>query len=164
MQTKPKRRECPVDWTPLEAKTLALEKKKDVQIDECPKCGGAFLDENEVGKITGNRRLNLLLTHYVGIDSDSQRICPSCGGVMDAEDAAGIRVDVCLTCYGLWLDAGELDHLKKTQEKNFKEMSLAKQAEIFDAEQAMARKLQGRSAFYRFLWRMKEAGKPRRRF
>lgn len=159
-----KRRECPKDWTPLSPEKVVLEMKRDVAVDRCAQCGGVFLDQDEIGKITGNRNLNTLLTHYVGIDSDSQRICPSCGGIMDAEDAGNVRVDVCLTCYGVWLDAGELEHLKGKSEEDFERLSLAKQAEIFDSEQAKARALQRRSAFYRFLWSMKEAARIRRRY
>lgn len=164
MKRAAKKRECPVDWTELVPRTVALPMKRDVSVDECPKCKGVFLDEHEIGKVADNKNLNKLLTRYVGTDSDSPRVCPACGGVMDAEDAAGVRVDVCLTCYGVWLDGGELDHLKAKSEKDLETLSVAKQAELFDAGQNQAKKVAGRSAFYRFLWAMKQALPKKRRF
>lgn len=163
MAATAKRRECPVHWVPLEPKTFNLRMKRDVVADQCPKCQGLFLDENEIGRITGNSKLNTLLTRYVGLDSDSQRVCPACGGVMDGEDAAGTRVDVCLTCFGVWLDAGELEALQAMSEKEFSSLSREKQTELFDAEQSRKRSRGGRGKFYQLLWSLGEALKPRRR-
>ncbi|MBI2077543.1 MAG: zf-TFIIB domain-containing protein [Euryarchaeota archaeon] len=164
MKKAAKTRECPVDWVKLEPKKVVLNNKRDVTMDECPKCHGVFLDEHEIGRVTDNQNLNKLLTRYVGTDSDSARVCPSCGGVMDHEDAAGVKVDVCLTCYGVWLDGGELDHLKAKSEKDLETLSVAKQAELFDAGQNAARGVAGRSAFYRFLWAMKETLRMKKRY
>jgi Zn-finger nucleic acid-binding protein len=57
---------------------------------------------------------------------------------MDLEDAAGVKVEVCLSCFGLWLDQGELARLQDADPKAFKELSPAKRAEMFD--QAYAKK------------------------
>jgi len=37
--------------------------------------------------------------------------CPACAGPLELAHAAGIVVDGCRTCGGLWLDAGEMQHL-----------------------------------------------------
>lgn len=100
------RRDCPRDRTPLAAKSV-----KDVTLDECSKCHGIFLDKNELKKLTGDADLNKYLRDMVGYDVDSKLLCPSCGGLMDAEHVRGVEVEVCLTCFGLWLDQGELDAL-----------------------------------------------------
>lgn len=132
------RRDCPRDHTAL------VEEKRDafafpVTVDACPKCGGEYLDKGEVLRLTGNRPLHTFLTKYLGIDSDSPLVCPGCGGIMDLEDAAGVKVDVCLQCYGVWLDKGELDQLKDSDPKAFTDLSPEKRAELFDAAAAKKR-------------------------
>lgn len=123
------RRSCPRDHSTLQP--LALKMGSGATIDECAECHGIFLDKNELAKLTGDRALNSYLRDDVGFDSDSQLICPGCGGVMDAEtvhvdktepDApvqpgTTVVVDVCLTCFGLWLDKGELDVLRARANK-----------------------------------------------
>jgi hypothetical protein len=45
--------------------------------------------------------------------------CPKCGHDMGEEDLAGIKVDRCGFCEGVYLDAGELDtlFLKRDEER-----------------------------------------------
>lgn len=38
--------------------------------------------------------------------------CPSCDIVMTPQSRAGITVDICLKCKGVWLDPGEIDILE----------------------------------------------------
>lgn len=129
---RPMERACPRDRTKLVA-----TKVKDVAIDECPKCQGIFLDKNELKKLTGDADLNKYLRDMVGYDVDSQLICPSCGGLMDIEQVRGVEVEVCLTCFGLWLDHGEVEALVAAK-GNPVEMSATKKAEIEKAENADA--------------------------
>ena len=125
-------RACPRDRAKLAAKD-----HKGVTVDECPKCGGIFLDKNEIKKLTGDKGLNKHLRDEVGYDVDSQLLCPSCGGLMDLEHVHGVDVEVCLTCYGLWLDKGELDALVAAKGKVVA-MSAAKRAELDKAAGADA--------------------------
>jgi Zn-finger nucleic acid-binding protein len=37
--------------------------------------------------------------------------CPNCGTPLRERDRAGIRVDFCASCKGVWLDRGELDKI-----------------------------------------------------
>ena len=76
-------------------------------MDVCPQCQGLFLDKNEVAALSGSQRLHELLTRYTGLNSSVQILCPNCGGLMESEDAGNVRVDVCLDCFGVWMDAGE---------------------------------------------------------
>jgi len=99
-------------------------------VDVCPKCQGIFLDKKEVRKITGDWSLNRLLTKYLGLDSKSQLVCPNCGGLMDIEDAGDVRVDVCLDCEGVWLDAGELERLATMDAGNFRQFTPEKIEEL----------------------------------
>ena len=130
-------RECPKDWIPLvpEMRTTLLRK---VQVDVCPKCRGLFLDKGEIKTLTGKSNLNRLLTKYLGRDSDSPLVCPHCGGLMDGEDAGGIRVEVCLTCFGVWLDSGELEKLQMVEDSELLHFTPEKVEELLRAEKSRA--------------------------
>ena len=127
-------RECPRDWTPL-GKQLRHTHLRTVEVDLCPKCNGIFLDKKEIRKLTGDRSLNKLLTKYLGLDSDSQLVCPNCGGLMDIEDAGDVRVDVCLDCEGVWLDAGELERLAAADPAEFRKFTPQKIEELLKAKE-----------------------------
>lgn len=100
----------------------------------CPQCGGVFLDAGEIRTLTGRPDLHELLTKYLGLDADSHIVCPSCGGLMDGEDVGGVRVDVCLTCKGVWLDPGELERLAAAEETEFLDFTPEKMEELLNAK------------------------------
>ncbi|HEX9340793.1 MAG TPA: zf-TFIIB domain-containing protein [Thermoplasmata archaeon] len=127
-------RECPKDWTPLRKEPRQTH-LRTVETDVCPTCGGLFLDRGEIRTLTGSRSLNRLLTKKLGLDSDSQLVCPNCGGLMDGEDIEDIRVDVCLDCNGVWLDAGELDRLAAMDDATFREYTPEKIEELLKAKE-----------------------------
>ena len=106
-----------------------------VEVDVCPKCNGIFLDKKEIRKLTGDWSLNKLLTKYVGLDSDSQLVCPNCGGLMEIEDAGNLRVDACLDCKGVWLDAGELERLAAMDPAEFRTLTPEKIDELQKANE-----------------------------
>ena len=101
----------------------------------CPKCQGIFLDKNEIRTLTGSHSLGILLTKKLGLDSDSPLVCPNCGGLMDGEDAGDVRVDVCLDCKGVWLDAGELERLKTMDGATFRAFTPEKISELVKAKE-----------------------------
>ncbi|HUR69995.1 MAG TPA: zf-TFIIB domain-containing protein [Candidatus Thermoplasmatota archaeon] len=111
----------------------------NVWADHCPKCAGVFLDKDELARLTGASNINRQVTKALGIDADSQLVCPACGGLMDEETFANVTIDVCLTCQGIWLDAGELDAIGALDDKAFKALSPAKQAELFDQKRSALR-------------------------
>ena len=39
--------------------------------------------------------------------------CPKCDSTLEGVVADGVEIDVCNTCGGVWLDAGELEQLSK---------------------------------------------------
>ncbi len=41
--------------------------------------------------------------------------CPRCDGKLEGVINAGVEIDVCNTCGGVWLDAGELEQLSKRE-------------------------------------------------
>lgn len=121
-------RECPKDWTPLR-KDVRHSFNQSVEVDECPKCQGLFLDKKEVEALTGSHALHKLLTKYTGLNSDVQILCPNCGGLMESMDAGGVRVDVCLDCFGVWMDAGELERLAAMDRSAFRHLTPDEMAE-----------------------------------
>ena len=45
--------------------------------------------------------------------------CPKCGADLAEVTTHHVAVDVCPDCKGMWLDAGELDLLRKVKEHRF---------------------------------------------
>jgi len=132
-------RACPRDGTPLVENEVAVF-GPDVKVDNCPKCAGVFLDKNELKRLTGDAELNRYLRDHVGYDVDSKLICPSCGGLMDMEETSGVEVEVCLTCFGLWLDNGELEALN-ARKSGAPAMTPQKRAELDKAKGADSNRL-----------------------
>lgn len=46
---------------------------------------------------------------------ESELTCPSDGRKLGEAKICGVTVDLCLACNGLWLDAGELEVLRKSK-------------------------------------------------
>lgn len=44
--------------------------------------------------------------------------CPKCDGTLYETTYENIKIDVCNTCTGVWLDAGELAQVVDTEEKS----------------------------------------------
>jgi uncharacterized protein len=42
--------------------------------------------------------------------------CPKCGHDLKEEDHGQVKVDICPNCKGMFLDAGEMDLLRKVQQ------------------------------------------------
>ncbi len=140
--TRPMRLDCPRDRTPL------VEREHEVPglnvfADHCPTCAGVFLDAHELKRLTGQRNVNQLITEYLGVDAGSSIVCPACGGLMDDEkfrDGAGeVVIDVCITCQGVWLDAGELEAIARLDDGSFDALTPEKRAEVFDEDLARSR-------------------------
>jgi hypothetical protein len=43
--------------------------------------------------------------------------CPKCGMQLHEIDYKGVKVDKCVGCDGIWLDAGELEQLSKLEKR-----------------------------------------------
>lgn len=83
-----------------------------VELDVCEACGGAWFDHGELTAylkrrvaaappgpaLDGKRR-----------DALDERVadCPRCGLFLEKKRLGPVRADVCATCGGVWLDAGE---------------------------------------------------------
>jgi Zn-finger nucleic acid-binding protein len=91
---------CPKCKAPLEARRLA----GGVEVDVCGHCYGVFYDHNEIAvPLEMSRRRN------------SGFYCPKDGGAMAQGDCYGgkLEVEQCEKCGGYWLDAGEIQKLRK---------------------------------------------------
>lgn len=93
----------------------------NVEISE--KCGGVWLDNYELKKLdeaseTAGDKLAELLEAYIDDNIDfNQRIkCPKCPSSILMRNfyspKRAIQIDTCPTCNGIWLDPGELTHLR----------------------------------------------------
>lgn len=130
------KRDCPRCFERLEKRSF----KKglwSVDTDVCRSCSGLYLDKGELLKLTSNRPLHNITTKYLGVDSDSNLLCPGCGSIMDMESVGGVEIDVCLQCNGVWLDSEELEQLKELSSDDIEKLSPEKLAEIYDANKAV---------------------------
>jgi Zn-finger nucleic acid-binding protein len=110
MHPPPGERVCPVDQLRLVARRVRLAGPV-VTVDDCPRCGGVFLDADELLLLSADDRLNAALRHRGPADEVSGRFCPHCRVRMDPEQARGVELEACPKCHGLWLDRGELRKL-----------------------------------------------------
>ncbi len=93
----------------------------DVLLDECPACGGAWLDTAAVERIIKERRqasasaiMGIVAPHTAAaVPASGGRLyvkCPDCEQVMNRVNfgrRSGVIVDVC-RAHGTWFDADEL--------------------------------------------------------
>jgi Zn-finger nucleic acid-binding protein len=123
--------ERPRCWVPLKAHRIEVF-GPDLEMDVCPRCIGIWLDPGELGKLLKDREVTDFLTKEIGVRSRSPLICPACKNLMDLEMAEDVEVDVCLACRGVWLDAGELEGLKRVPEDGFDKDVVAKTEERWE--------------------------------
>lgn len=119
---------CPRTNTPL--KEIIVD---GIKLDISEKCGGVWFDNYEIKKLdeaheTAGDKLADLLEAFIDDNVDfSQRIkCPKCPDSVLLRHfyspKRSIQMDTCPTCAGIWLDPGELTHLRNLfsteEEKN----------------------------------------------
>ena len=126
-----KKIDCPRCWVEAERYEVDVF-GPNIEIDECPRCRGIWLDPGELNKLLRDRKMTKYLTEEIGTQSKSKLVCPRCGGLMDIEKADDIEVDVCLSCRGVWLDAGELEDLKAKSADGFQGNQLEKAEERYE--------------------------------
>jgi Zn-finger nucleic acid-binding protein len=114
---------CPVDGEVL----TSARYEADIQVDECAKCRGIWLDAGELQRIESTKErdyseeLKRIPDHVARAyemarqRSQKERMCPSCGKTLERREygyCSRITVDSCPGCQGLWLDRGELSALE----------------------------------------------------
>ena len=67
------------------------------------------LEEERHKKLAAEEKRRLKDLHHMH--------CPKCGMDLSEMDYKGIKVDKCLSCEGIWLDAGELEQVSTMEKK-----------------------------------------------
>lgn len=110
-----------------------------VEIDHCRRCGGAWFEYGEVGRLRAHPAAELwsriarrevesatpchdchtpfsrALATCPACGWNSVLGCPSCDRPMRRESRDGLHLDVCRACKGAWFDHGELDAIWNVQ-------------------------------------------------
>ena len=90
-----------------------------VEIDACTYCGGLWFDHNELDKIVHTddpdypRDGPIIETLGQKVTSIKDKECPRCQSALithDFEKSSELKIDICESCHGIWLDKGELEH------------------------------------------------------
>lgn len=91
-------------------------------VRRCPRCNGTFFEHGQLESILHIVRLfqsvHLKEDDIDSISADeraSLRHCPLDGSGMDKVEIAGLTVDSCGSCGGIWLDDGEVTALKMAE-------------------------------------------------
>ena len=95
--------------------SLVVMEFKDVEVDFCPACGGCWMDRGELALIL-HGALHLPDGWEVALERAGDRRCPHCRKKMRAGPLPGTRIEVdACPHHGLWLDAGELQAVARSQ-------------------------------------------------
>ena len=98
-----------------------------VQVDECPRCLGMWLDDGELKRIEKaaehdasgfQEGIDLVALRSPGSEQrDRPAIdCPKCGARMlqrEAHYCPDVIIDICGSCRGVWLDGGEVQEIAR---------------------------------------------------
>ena len=109
-----------------------------VEIDECPKCSGIWLDQGELEKIQDiqendysedlKKVPNEMIAAYEKARQQNAAdiTCPNCKVEMFKKEGYGtqIVIDKCPKCFGVWLNKGELKALEVFFDRNLEESIL----------------------------------------
>ena len=112
---------CPRDGAEAFLKSVQGPKGQ-FQLDVCPKCGGAWFDNGEIAKVSGDKEIERMIVEYAG--GPSSLACPHCGREMVTRPVGDITLDVCAKCKGVWVDAGELENAARTLRGEFSDVQL----------------------------------------
>ncbi|MDW8345270.1 MAG: zf-TFIIB domain-containing protein [Verrucomicrobiae bacterium] len=81
----------------------------DVEVDLCDRCRGLWLDDGELESLGGPPA-----TDQTVIQGKTRYLCPRCDQPMRLVRRCDVELEECPRGHGIWLDAGELEHLKAT--------------------------------------------------
>lgn len=81
-----------------------------VELDRCPFCRGLWFDGGELEQVLGKKLVGALDNTI-----STSRRCAKCTTPMQPAVLGELRVEVCTTCRGVFLDDGELTKLNGGQ-------------------------------------------------
>jgi Zn-finger nucleic acid-binding protein len=102
---------CPV----CETDSLKPLEHEGVELDFCGTCKGMWFDEGEMAFYVETATDMPAFKDVVGTARPGTKTCPHCDREMleiKYRPEAGLMLDVCSACRGIWLDAGELRWLE----------------------------------------------------
>jgi len=118
---------------------MKKEKMPDLTIDECKKCGGIFLDKNELNILATGMAGNIEYSSTSGINTDDiypDRNCPVCEDKkmekVNLLEYCDIIFDYCPSCHGFYLDKNEVETMNETLKKIHKSCSSQEFRDIID--------------------------------
>jgi len=130
---------CPACENQLQQMTVA-----DVTVDVCKGgCGGIWFDNFELKKFdepnesAGEALLDIELNKTVAVNHSKKLKCPKCDDIVMMRHFFSVKheveVDECPGCGGIWLDAGELKHMRSLFETEQQRERAAKEyfSELF---------------------------------
>jgi membrane associated rhomboid family serine protease/Zn-finger nucleic acid-binding protein len=97
---------------------------EDIEIDACMHCGGLWFDSNELDQVVHaydpnyHHKEPIVKTLGQRIGTSSKK-CPHCKELLithQFEPRSDLKIDICESCHGIWLDKGELDQAKISHE------------------------------------------------
>lgn len=77
----------------------------DTRIDRCFFCGGVYLDKGELTTLAGKP------IDVGAAGTPGKRTCAGCGAALAQAKVGPVTIDLCGSCGGIYLDAGELKTL-----------------------------------------------------
>jgi Zn-finger nucleic acid-binding protein len=105
MTATPKQLRCPRDET-----VLAETPGNGGRTHACKHCRGTFVDVDKVAGLRAQANCNRNVRRPVG---QMHIFCPHDQSRLVPFNFKNVEVDVCFTCFGAWLDAGELEKVGK---------------------------------------------------
>jgi membrane associated rhomboid family serine protease/Zn-finger nucleic acid-binding protein len=111
-----------------------------VALDLCQRCHGLWLDAGELRKLedTSIETVPLAGVRSAVAGQEVGALCPKCGAALTPSrvlDAGDLVIDECGRCRGVFLDAGELKHIRILKARRMRE-SAAKDAELLQKIQS----------------------------
>ncbi len=119
--------ECPRCKT-----TLVGEEYEGVEVERCPRCRGFWIPGYRLTQIIEKREKAFSIEEIeayrqvhesrAGLvhPADSKIACPQCGEIMQQNRyhyAQEVLIDRCSQGHGVWLDAGEIEHIQMAVEE-----------------------------------------------
>lgn len=85
--------------------------KRDREIESCSQCEGQWIPGRLINPLLGAGQKKVL--RGMCKEHRTTLTCPYDGALLGEVKIRGVVVDFCPNCNGVWLDPGELEHLRK---------------------------------------------------
>lgn len=105
---------------PICARDLAAASREGIEVDECPGCGGAWFQREELRRAKDSADEDLRWLDFDPFSDDEsfavgsgERACPECSGPMESRTymSSGVVIEACSQDHGVWLDSGEFEKI-----------------------------------------------------